>query len=239
MEILAFITGVMILTYFVKRYYDAKKENTFIAEYYSSMILNGVEYKLHHNPLTESYVTRIFEIINDSIYIISSSKNLETIASRYDVIGSNLQRLGNYSVDSKELTAFESSLRKITKRLIKGQYFKAIKESLIKSKNAKTKRGRISPIEKILTVMELNKEVLDIKVFEEITDKLNYASDFIEAQDLYDKYMKFKFKGNTKKAQEAKMDLEYFLQTAHPEVQNIDISSTSPFEEDQLLSNAF
>jgi len=200
-------------------------------------MINGTDYLLHHHPVHEPIVTRIFEIINDSVRIISTSKNLETIDSRFALIEDNIISLSSYATKQKEIDTFKSALLPLLQKMIETRYYEMIKEAVIKSKNAKTKRGKISPIEKVLTYIELYKASLSNAVFEKLTDRLNYALDYIEAEDLYDAYKKYEFKGNIKKAEDLKKELEYFLLKAHADLRNIDISTEYPFVGVEILAS--
>jgi len=226
---------IVIIVGAVYLYRKSKKEKQeAITNNISTMTLNGETFKLHHHPIYETTIEGLFRVIDESIEIIVKSKNMDTIASRFSVIKNDLDKLKDYS-SSTDVNSFTSRLYPYLFNLINQKYFNYIKESSIKSDNAKTKRGKISPLEKVMTSVILHRELFDDKVFTKIIDKLNYKIDFIEAKDLYDKWKKYQFKGNVKKAEESKKNLEYFLIEAHSNLQSIDLSSLNSFDEIKLI----
>jgi len=127
------------------------------------------------------------------------------------------------------VASLENEMRRRQKHIVTQRIKEIVDEALIKSKNAKTKRSKISPIEKVKTQLELHQNILSPIVHQKINDALEYYMDFIEAEDLYDRYKKFEFKGNQKKADESKKDLEYFLSKAHQDLRNINIDKDNAF----------
>lgn len=226
MEFLVFMIIVGVIWFAYSNTKEPSKPKYNVGE----IEINDINYRLTYPPEHSETIHREFQIITESLNIVIASKNLETIKSRNEGIIDLVNSMASYVKDTNVTDNLLIDMQELLKLNFDNRIKEITNQALIKSKNAKTKRGKIGPIERVLTNLELFKDESDLYDFENIKDNLDFYMDYVEAADLYDKYKKYQFKNDTKKADNAKKDFNYFLLTAHPKLKDTDFDSPMEIE---------
>jgi len=171
-------------------------------------------------------VVSFTEIFEDSYRIIESSKNIDTIISRYDLIIDKAETIyrGWDTFGHIKFTAdeFVENSKDDKDQAIINHLNSELEKAKLKSKEAQTIASKISPFKKLKTLVEkLYRETYnkkkDIELFSQL---LEAAINAIKYDDFIEKAKKFEFKGNNSKALDNYFEALYTLRTDNIEDSN-------------------
>lgn len=165
-------------------------------------------------PIVKQMIDRHLQIIDESEYLILTSKKFETKISRADVILDNIYRLKDYAQRGYrfeiDLDEYEERFIILKNRLIEEFAQNKVDGYLQKAALAKTLNSKINNANKALihlSDMKKNYGYENEELEAEIKNFIHKA----EYDDLLEKAEKEEFKGNYKKAVDRYKDILFFL----------------------------
>ena len=188
----------------------------------SGIFLSVNQYGLCNNCATSiSYeINSTLRVIQDSIELVKTSKNLETRLSRADVV----IKLASEIVDkfeSKGITVMDPSAKDLLRRykegrddIIKDSLEEEYKKASTKSAVGTTAKTKTNPLSKVLIIIQDYKSQLGKKEsLDDLEQKINEDIHAIQLHFLLDDAKKAEFKGNKKKALDKYLEALYFIKT--------------------------
>ena len=188
----------------------------------SGIFLSVNQYGLCNNCATSiSYeINSTLRVIQESIELVKTSKNLETRLSRADVV----MKLASEIVDkfeSKGITVMDPPAKDLLRRYKEGrddiiidsleeEYKKASTKSAVGT-TAKTKTNPLSKV--LIKVQDYKSQLVKKESLDELEQKINKDIHAIQLHFLLDDAKKAEFKGNKKKALDKYLEALYFVKT--------------------------
>ena len=166
-------------------------------------------------------IERVFQIINESLELVETSKKLDTRLSRCDVVISTAERLkeltyvGEWGLtrDPDELIA---AMHKRKDRLILEATKEEVKKAWNKAEVAVTPKTKINTLSKVLLkIKEHRPSMSDPTPLNDVEQELIDSIHAIQLEAHLDAARKAEFKNQKKKALDEYYEALYFLRTDH------------------------
>lgn len=178
------------------------------------------EYLHDERPNTyydQACIQRKIDIMKESLDIVKTSKNPETIVSRYGVAIKMLEELTQECPREESYPKWLSELYRVRTEIHTTAYTDKIKTILDKADISKTAKTKITHAEKALVEIEtaMRDEYTDKGSLSQLKDKIRDYIYQVEHSELTGKAEKLEFKEDYAKAADAYLDVLYFLKKDH------------------------
>jgi len=188
----------------------------------SGIFLSVNQYGLCNNCATSiSYeINSTLRVIQESIELVKTSKNLETRLSRADLV----MKLASEIVDkfeSKGITVMDPPAKDLLRRykegrddIIKDSLDEEYKKASTKSAVGTTVKTKTNPLSKVLIkIQDYKSQLMKKESLDDLEQKTNKDIHAIQLHFLLDDAKKAEFKGNKKKALDKYLEALYFVKT--------------------------
>lgn len=173
--------------------------------------------EIQRQKFTRNAIANDLRILQETVDIINSSKNLETVLSRFNVMETVLKRLigykqQGYEVYVEDIYNFYNNIDSEKKKFIKELIDDVLKKELIKTKELKTEKGKINKLRKIIEKLVVKKSLISKKLFDIdiIIKDIEILIKNFQIKLLIDKMLKFQNKKNIIKMNEYLNELYVF-----------------------------